>query len=508
MSDILVFSPPIDVSISGVPTNLVEICGWLDQEGYDFDQVCLSTLTKSKNKGRLTKDYVDLSLLSNENLLEYLEDGEQNDIPEIANRLGDLMDIDSYDIIIVVAPTEFIASHRDFYLMRSLPILKERAEDKITIIGNLESKGSKNCVQLPYVDYVIRGDMEIPLNKILDHELENEKLDDVSGLCYTESGEIVDNGKYKHPVNMKATPYFESELIGQLKDYFAFKYPIIPYQLGKGCSQDCSFCSLFEDQTFNYKDIDKVVNDIQKIKEKTGSSRIWFTDENLFNDPDYILGLAERLIEENIDIKWAGMSIIVPREQKFFDKLSKSGCVALQHGIESVSDSVLHRMRKSQTKSMIEDVIEKESNSGIKPYGLFLTDYVNETWDEYNETIDFIRNNDDLRGGRVVSLSVYATERQPIYDNPKEHGVSIESKESKNWMREALDQSVKYSDARDLDEEERGKIRKIKEEHFGRKIGYELFLKNYMRRNPLKGLQFQIKCLVGDYKNDISHYYV
>lgn len=509
MSDILVFTPPVSEAICGVPNELAEICGWLHKEGYDFDQKCLGTLSKSINRGNFREDHIDLDVYEdNDRLLDYLLNGENQDISKIAKKFGNLLDIASYDIIIVVAPTEFIAPSKDLYLIRSLPILKEAAKNKTTIIGGLESETSKNSARLSYIDYVIRGDMELPLSKILKHELDEQVLGNCPGLYYAKGDELKENGSYSHPVNEKATPYFEPEILDQMRDYFAFKYLIIPYKLGRGCSQNCSFCSLFEDQNFDYKDVDKVVSDLKVIKEKTGSTKIWFTDRNLFNNPDYMYKLAERLIEEDLDLSWSGMSIIVPRNQEYYNKLSESGCVALQHGIESVSDSVLHRMRKSQTKSMIEDVLKKESKAGIKPYGLFITDYIDESWSEYNETIEFIEDNKELRGGRVASLNVYATERQPIYKNPEEFGVELTSKSGDNWIKEALDQSVSFSDSKDLDESEKRRIRRFKERYFNKKIGYELFLKNYMLENPVRGLQFQFKNFFGDYEGDISHYYV
>jgi len=321
-------------------------------------------------------------------------------------------------------------------------------------------------------------------------------------------GEVLCGEPYQHPMEMKPRPYFEPEILEKDAETNVLKQPIIPYQLGRGCSQDCSFCNLFEDQKYQHKSVDKVVKELRQLKERYGYNYFWFADRNLFNDPDYIEDLAERLKEEELDILWGGLGIIVSRDQEFFDTLAEGGCKAIQHGIESASDSVLHRMRKHQTREMIENTLEKEYKAGIKTYALLITDYVDESWEEYNETTEFIKQNKYLYGGRASSLIIYPDSNQPLYRNPEEFGITIQESRTDEWMEKSLNFRVPFKDSRRHKLEEKECIKELKRKHLEKTMKKELSLKNFALKHPVTFVKMQARKLYTKNYAGVSHYFV
>lgn len=514
MKEILVFSPPVpeDFPQPHESYMLGEVCGWLDQEDYSFDQKSLFVECRYRNRYRFQKDYVDLSVFKPERVKMYLEKGNDNEVAKEARKLADLLNIGSYDAVIVPLHGDQVISTRDIRLLAALPILKESNGDHITVIGGANITEKMEFAKLPFIDYVVRGDMEMPLTKILGKEFSGEEISDDTGLMYIKDGELKVADPYQHPMEMKAKPYFEKEILEKYAKVSALDIPIIPYQLGRGCTQNCSFCTYFEDQKYQYKSTDKVTKELQELKQETGIDHIRFADENLFNDPDYLRRVAETLCEKDVDVKWGGLGMIVSRSQEFFDTLSKGGCKMIYHGIESASNSVLHRMQKHQTCEMIENTLEKERKAGIKPFGGFITDYVDESWEEYMETVNFVRKNSDLMGGEATSLRIYPTNRQPLYENPENFGIELlddsEESEQEDWLGIDDDFNVSFRDKSGIKRDARSKRDSIKERYLQNVIDRNLFLKNYALENPLAMIKLQLRKLYMKDYEDITHEYV
>lgn len=510
--NILVFSPPVPeyVPQSHESYILGEICGWLKQEGYDFDQKSLFVECRYRNRFRFQNDFVDLSVFNFDQVKKYLKQGDA-EVSSEAAKLANLLDIESYDAVIVPLQDNQVISTRDVGLLAALPVLKESSGDHITIIGGDNITEKMELARFSFVDYIIRGDMEIPLNRILGKEFRNQKLDNDIGLMYMKDGDLRKAEPYQHPIEMKAKPYFERDLLDKYAEVTALKKPVIPYKLGRGCSQDCSFCTYFEDQKYQYKSVNKVTRELDELSQEIGTDYIRFVDQNLFNNPDYLESVAKSLFESNVGVKWGGLGMIVSRSQEFFDTLSRGGCKMIYHGIESASDSVLHRMQKHQTREMIENTLEKETKANIKPFGGFITDYVNETWDEYQETIDFVKNSDCLLGGEAFSLRIYPTERQPLFRNSEDFGVQLLDQSQKNnesdWLGMDGHYNISFKDDKGI-KNEAGSRSKIKEKYLQRMIDKHLFFKNYALENPLTMIKLQIRKLYMKDYEDVTYGYV
>ncbi|MFB6190601.1 MAG: radical SAM protein, partial [Candidatus Nanohaloarchaea archaeon] len=206
------------------------------------------------------------------------------------------------------------------------------------------------------------------------------------------------------------------------------------------------------------------------------------------------------MIEEDLDVNWGSQAIILPREQEFFDKLARAGCVNLLHGIESASNPVLHRMRKAETRSMIEETLEKERKAGIKPFGFFITDFIKESWDEYYDTVDFFRENDDLMGAGINTLMIFRNENMPLYSDSGEFDVTVEEPDYDDYIEAAFEKSATYYvDGEPRDE----RVKQMKWKHMKKTADYQLFLKNFGRNYPL---QFAKKVIQKVYRKDYQDY--
>jgi len=83
-----------------------------------------------------------------------------------------------------------------------------------------------------------------------------------------------------------------------LLDLKKYKIRNIPCQTTRGCPHNCSFCEVtpFHGSRFRHRPVDEVINEIQEVRRITGSSLLYFVDDNFVGHRGHALAIAEKMI--------------------------------------------------------------------------------------------------------------------------------------------------------------------------------------------------------------------
>jgi radical SAM superfamily enzyme YgiQ (UPF0313 family) len=134
------------------------------------------------------------------------------------------------------------------------------------------------------VDYVVRGDGELPFLKIC----QNEKLEDIPNLVYKKDNQIFENPwSYVQNETNSSDIYLshlDDILISKVSPFLSFFF----VYLYKGCLVNLLYCAGSKDglqKTFNrpklfWRGIEQVRNDIIQVKEYTSTFMFDFEDDN------------------------------------------------------------------------------------------------------------------------------------------------------------------------------------------------------------------------------------
>ncbi|MDH2352380.1 RiPP maturation radical SAM C-methyltransferase [Bradyrhizobium sp. SSUT112] len=229
-----------------------------------------------------------------------------------------------------------------------------RARDPSVVIcfGGANCHGPMGAVLLKnfaQIDYVFNGEADTVFGPAVEAILRGERPRGMPGcLCRDEAA----TGAATGPTAMDALPIPDyADYFAQLADLSeaARVRPSIPFESSRGCwwgqKHHCTFCGLNgEGMAFRAKSAPRVLHEIETLHAAFGVGRFAATDNILgMNHIDGVLGkLAERPshgfrffyeIKANMD-------------EAQLEKLALAGTVWLQPGIESLSDPVLHLMRK------------------------------------------------------------------------------------------------------------------------------------------------------------------
>ena len=141
-------------------------------------------------------------------------------------------------------------------------------------------------------------------------------------------------------------------------------------QVSRGCPFHCEFCSVrhFFGDTYRFRPVAQVIDEIKTLRHRL----IVFNDDNIFGHPSSSMELLKALIP--LKKRWVGQtSLSALKEVKNIEMLSRSGCMGLLIGFESLSKDALKRSRKDQNDPKeYREIIDRLHRFGIAIWGAFV----------------------------------------------------------------------------------------------------------------------------------------
>ncbi|MDH3329318.1 MAG: radical SAM protein, partial [Desulfobulbaceae bacterium] len=177
-----------------------------------------------------------------------------------------------------------------------------------------------------------------------------------------------------------------------LGDYLAPGF-ILPYAASSGCYWNkCSFCpEKAEKNPYTSSSTDRVLNDIDLLKQRTNPSMLHFLDNAI--SPALLRSLAST----PPDLDWYGFARVhhALADVDFCRALRKSGCVMLKLGLESGNQDILDSMNKGIDLDMVAQALAALRSAGIGTYVYLLFGTPSESIVQARDTLDFVVDHTD-----------------------------------------------------------------------------------------------------------------
>lgn len=224
------------------------------------------------------------------------------------------------------------------------------------IIGGIPTKEEALAIITLFkndLDYAIWGEGEYSLEK-LAFSLENEinSLETIPGLVYQEDGQIKASVQRHEYVDIPTPDYddfFESTNINHNNE------PLF-IEGARGCKwRKCSFCYLNDGYKFRKRDISDIINDIRILSQKYQTNLFSFADNDfLCGDIPRTLELLNNLIDyktkENPNVEYRMLEVNTTYiTAEILQKANLAGIKSIQIGFESLSISLLKKMKKQSS---------------------------------------------------------------------------------------------------------------------------------------------------------------
>lgn len=134
---------------------------------------------------------------------------------------------------------------------------------------------------------------------------------------------------------------------------------------GFNCSFKCSFCvNSVRNCKYEGLPIEKILADLDYVVKEFKPKKIYFRDEDFFQDFEKAKAIVEYILQKNYKFKWDTNSRVTSFikgkiDDDFLRKMVRSGCVTLRFGVESGSQRMLNYLRKGQTVEQIKFAVKQ-----------------------------------------------------------------------------------------------------------------------------------------------------
>lgn len=273
--------------------------------------------------------------------------------------------------------------------------LKQKYGTKTVFGGSFIASSMSGLVEIyPFVDYLIVGEGEMPLARLLSGKQETA----INNLIYKDGGRARINSIIsEYPDNME--PDFEGLPFGT---YRRNKVLFMPYETSKGCINKCAFCITVKKSLF-FKKTDTIIEEISTIKKRYMTNFFLFIDNAININKAFSVDLCNAIIKKSLNILWSAYYIPKDEDDEYFRLLRKAGCVQLRWGIETPVPRVLKSMNKDIEPREISSALIKASGAGIWNHLLFVIGYPDEKWSDIFAINSFIRSHKNYFKSSVVA---------------------------------------------------------------------------------------------------------
>ncbi len=198
----------------------------------------------------------------------------------------------------------------------------------------------------------------------------------------------------------------------------------------RGCRAQCTFCSVrnFNGKGVRGRDPIQVVDEIEELVNTYGVDHIMWLDDDLLKDHRRAITMFDEIARRNLGITWDATNGLIASSctDEVVDAMAKSGCIAVNIGMESGNAGILREIRKPGTVDVfLEAARVLRKYEEIHTSVLLMVGFPRETFRMVQDTIDVAREM-DCDWYRISPLQPLPN--TPIHDAMVEQGIIKDEK--------------------------------------------------------------------------------
>jgi anaerobic magnesium-protoporphyrin IX monomethyl ester cyclase len=238
------------------------------------------------------------------------------------------------------------------------------------VVGGYDPSLAPEAYESIAVDYLIRGEGEVTFRELLRALEGSGRIEDVCGLSYRHSDRWVHN-PVRPPHRLESGEiHLPKRGARVLKGYTFLGRQVDVIETSRGCTYDCTFCSIIEMRGRNFftYSFDRVLADIRDARDH-GARTLFLVDDNIMLNVKRFEALCEAIIAaglNNLDYFVQAMTSSIANHGESLGPLMKrAGFRYVFLGIENILEGDLEFLRAS-AKNTARDNGQKTGNATLQ----------------------------------------------------------------------------------------------------------------------------------------------
>ena len=267
--------------------------------------------------------------------------------------------------------------------------------------------------ECPHVDGVVTGEGEATLLELA----EKGAGDSVRGLVRRAPGGAVRNPARPVERDLDTLPPPAWELFDMkfhtARDRWMIRWlPLraINIRTSRGCSNRCAFCAgpLVSGPGVRLHSPGFILEQVERAVRDYGVEAVHFEDDTMGADRPRLMELCEQIRRRGLErrIRWDGCLRVDQADPELLAAMKSAGCIQVEYGFESGSDSALRRVGKNATSEMNRRAVQLTRAARLRIFADIMVGLPGETEEELKATERFVlwMKPDVLSAGRLMPL--------------------------------------------------------------------------------------------------------
>ncbi len=305
--------------------------------------------------------------------------------------------------------------------------IRERHPEIRQVVGGALASTYDLLLTKTAVGTVFHGETETSLPIFLERLGRGESTEGIEGTSHRSGFAVVRNNPVEQVLDLDTIPFPAYHLIDvqrYLRASDAMGMGYLPIVASRGCTNRCSFCYRHV-QGIRRHSVGYVIRHIKYLKDTYGISGFQFCDELFNSDYDWVMTLCNAIQEAGLNISYKVSGARADKvDRQMLLRLKETGCVEVDYGQESGSDSILKEYHKGVAAERNREITLLTKEVGLANTVQLVIGSPGETTSTVRETIRFLKDVD----AQEFSLNyLIPLPGAPIWQYVKEQGLVMDT---------------------------------------------------------------------------------
>lgn len=315
--------------------------------------------------------YPPLALMS---IAQFLQDKTHHQVSILDAQLDDL-DYDTMEAKIrewspeVVGVTAFTVQLVD--VLRTVQTAKKAGTKYVVVGGPHVSDFPRECVGLPGVDAVVKGEGQKPMQDLCDAWERGDSPRGIPGTMAHPDDPIPEEDVY-YSNNLDDYPIVDRAMVDYKRYYDVMgKGGIFTTIISsRGCPYRCTFCNTPRHR-YRVMTPGRVCDELKACID-LGIHEFYFVDDTFNITNQRVLDLCDEIIRRGLQMSWTVRFRVKGVNRELLTKMKQAGCTRIQFGVEQGTEEGLLRLKKDVTVREIENAFALCREIGIRTVAYFM----------------------------------------------------------------------------------------------------------------------------------------